>query len=161
MKTDLKNIDNIEILKFNTRFSGTTLIELMIAAVMCSVAILGAMGFQYHTAADARKADAQAIATRTALSILETWRGTGGNSSFNAEVSCPELAFDNSGTGIEGHYVITAASTYYYAVLSHQDSTSTTPKVLNVSIGWRNDYKQAAAVSELIQSVSLTSYINN
>jgi len=155
----MKKTESLIIL--NKRFSGTTLIELTIASVMCWVAIIGAMGFQYHTAADARKADAQANATRIALSILETWRGTGGNSSFNPKLFCSELIFDNSGTGPAGYYGITEEGIYFYASLSDQAATSVTPKKLNVYIGWKNDYKSASISDELANWISLTSYINN
>ena len=58
--------------------SGLTLIEVMLAAVVLMVALIGAMAYRYYAALDARKADIQMTGSRNAMMLLQSWRGNGG-----------------------------------------------------------------------------------
>jgi prepilin-type N-terminal cleavage/methylation domain-containing protein len=58
---------------------GFTLIELMIALAIITIAAVGAMGYQYYAAQQSRIAFAQVTATRTAQLLLEDWQSTGGD----------------------------------------------------------------------------------
>jgi len=58
--------------------SGLTLIEVMLAAAVLMVALIGAMAYRYYAALDARKADIQMTGARNAMMLLQSWRGAGG-----------------------------------------------------------------------------------
>ena len=60
-----------------------TLIEIMVAILILSIAVLGASGFRYYTAMDARKADVQITAARLASHLLNGWKGVGGYSGYS------------------------------------------------------------------------------
>ena len=63
--------------------TAVTLIEIMVAILILSVAVLGASGFRYYAAMDARKADVQMTAARLASLILSGWKGGGGYSGYS------------------------------------------------------------------------------
>ncbi len=63
--------------------TAVTLIEIMVAILILSIAVLGASGFRYYTAMDARKADVQITAARLASLILYGWKGSGGYSGYS------------------------------------------------------------------------------
>jgi prepilin-type N-terminal cleavage/methylation domain-containing protein len=60
-----------------------TLIELMVAMVILIIGVTGAMGYRYHSALNARKADVQITAARIGLSLLQNWKGYGGYSGYS------------------------------------------------------------------------------
>jgi prepilin-type N-terminal cleavage/methylation domain-containing protein len=61
-----------------------TLIELMIAMTIVTIASLGGLSYQYYAAKQSRMAFAQTNATRIAQLLLEDWRSTGGDTvSYN------------------------------------------------------------------------------
>jgi type II secretory pathway pseudopilin PulG len=63
--------------------TAVTLIEVMVAIIIMSVAVLGASGFRYYAAMDARKADVQVTAARLASLLLSGWKGSGGYSGYS------------------------------------------------------------------------------
>ena len=48
-----------------------------------AIAALGSLGYQYQAARQARVANAQITATKTALLLLEDWKSTGGTEKYN------------------------------------------------------------------------------
>lgn len=60
-----------------------TLIEIIIAILILSIAALSTSGFRYYAAMDARKADVQITAARVASLILSGWKGSGGYSGYS------------------------------------------------------------------------------
>ena len=60
-----------------------TLIEIIIAILILSIAALSTSGFRYYSALDTRKADVQLTAARLASLILSTWKGSGGYSGYS------------------------------------------------------------------------------
>ena len=65
------------------KFGGAvTLIEIMVAMVILTIAALGALSYQYHAAGHALIARAQIAATRTAQLLLEDWKSTGGSEEY-------------------------------------------------------------------------------
>jgi prepilin-type N-terminal cleavage/methylation domain-containing protein len=140
--------------------TGFTLIEVMITMVVITIGVTGAMGFRYYCVLDAKKADVQITAARIATLLLEDWKGTGGvaigSLAYNPMVALPEstgLTIDNQGvvgpdahfTKLNSYHVVTNISAssiiHYYVTLS---SAATLPMTLNVSVGWRSDYKTGA-----------------
>jgi len=148
----------------NTR--GVTLVEVMAAVVFMSIAVLGAMGFRYYSASNARRADVKITASRLSLLLLESWKGAGAASSYDpvAEFGS-ELTISTSDTGPAvptgfsalGSYHIVANRANYYATLSYKAATSTEPKTLNVCVAWLGNY-QTGTVSGTDQSIKLTTY---
>lgn len=63
--------------------AGLTLVEVMVAIVVIMIAVIGAMGYQYHSALDARKADVQITAARLGSMLLYDWKGSGGYSGYS------------------------------------------------------------------------------
>jgi len=60
-----------------------TLIEIIIAILILSIATLSSSGFRYYSALNARKADVQLTAARVSSLILTTWKGSGGYSGYS------------------------------------------------------------------------------
>jgi len=76
-------VGKIMIIK-RTKFSrAATLIEVMIAILILSIAAVSASGFRYYAAKDALRADVQITAARLASQILSGWKGSGGYSGFS------------------------------------------------------------------------------
>jgi hypothetical protein len=63
--------------------SAVTLIEVMLAMAILTVAVLGSLSYQYYAAAHARIAHAQITATCTAQLLLEDWMSTGGSKDYD------------------------------------------------------------------------------
>ena len=63
--------------------AGITLIEVMVTIVVISIAVVGAAGYRYHSALNARRANVQITAARIALLMLESWKGQGGYSGYS------------------------------------------------------------------------------
>ena len=60
-----------------------TLIEIITAILILSIAALSTSGFRYYSALNTRKADVQLTAARVASLILSTWKGSGGYSGYS------------------------------------------------------------------------------
>jgi hypothetical protein len=63
--------------------AAATLIEATVAMAVLTIAILGAMSYEFHANKDAQIARAQIAATRTAQLLLEDWKSTGGSDEYN------------------------------------------------------------------------------
>lgn len=62
---------------------GESFIEVMVAAAVLCIVVLGAAGYRWHTALDARKADLHTNAARTALLLSESWAGVSDPNTFD------------------------------------------------------------------------------
>jgi Tfp pilus assembly protein PilV len=153
---------------------GLTLVEVMVAAAILMVALVGAMAYRYYAALDARKADIMMTASRNAIMLLESWQGSGGSDTFDATaMSSTGLVIADSSftlpaapTGFtalasHGKVSITTDNVVYYAVLSSQPTVAgVTPKALNVQMGWRLD-RQAGSLSSGDRVLGFTTYMSN
>lgn len=63
--------------------SAVTLIEVMLAMAILTIAALGALSYQYYAAGHARIAHAQSTGVRTAQLLLEDWKSTGGSDEYD------------------------------------------------------------------------------
>lgn len=148
---------------------GVTIVEIMVAIVVILVAIIGAMGFRYYSALDARKADVKITAGRIGSLLLEGWVGTGGQLTYdpvaeygtdmNISVSATGPAVPTGFTKLDSFQIV-ADRANYYATLSYRDSTPTQAGELNIFVAWLHWY-QAGTVSSSDQSVKFTGYVNN
>lgn len=155
------------------RNSGVTLIEIVVTMVILFIVVLGAMGYRYWCALNARKADVQATGARVGSMLLESWKAAGGlEPSDPLNYYHPEnlvLGFDvvisNSGatgpggfTDTFGNYLVITNRVNYYATLSYQDVAGE-PRLLSVNVAWMPWY-QAWDTSEPYRAVRLTTYAN-
>ena len=62
-----------------------TIVEVMIAAAIVLIAIIGTSANRYGAVLNARRADFHSTAVRTALLLCEGWNGTCGSASFNPD----------------------------------------------------------------------------
>jgi prepilin-type N-terminal cleavage/methylation domain-containing protein len=167
----------------NQRKQGITLVEVMIAMVLLAVAVLGAMGFRYYSATDARKADMYNNAARFSSLLLESWKGIGGLDRFNPietfgnefEITESEIGppVPSGFTGL-ARYRIDFDRRNYYVTLSYKAATATEPRTLNVDTSWLLNHEsmydpslndvytsgtQFREMGDFTQSVKLTGYV--
>jgi hypothetical protein len=154
---------------------GLTLIEVMVAAAVIIVAIIGAMTFRYFCALDARKSSVQTTAGRLGQLLLEGWSGLGGRAvtdpynifnpaSFSTAASELLVVADvgpsvPDGFNSFGSFRVTADGAYYYATLSYQDDAANGLRILNVSVAWPEKYPVGAFSSD-DRAVNFTTKIN-
>ena len=152
--------------------AGMTLVEVMGAILILSVAVIGASAYRYHSALDARKADRKTIATRVALLLCESWRGVEGdetfdpNSYFGSDLAVePVTTHDGPGVptgfGLLGVYKIVVDGLDCRATLSWKEWDITAGlRVLNVIVVWDWDpYRHPlGAYKYATQSYRLTTY---
>ena len=60
-----------------------TLVEIMVAMVVLTIAALGALSYQYYAAEHAQVAKAQTTGTYIAQLLLEDWKSTGGSTEYD------------------------------------------------------------------------------
>ena len=152
----------------NTQKKAFTIIEVMLAIAILLVAVLGTSAFRYSAALNARRADLQTTASRTALLLCESWSGVGGSATFN-----PEAVFvadiniishtgptEPLGFNVLGSYQIVMEGNHYYATLSWIDIAPEL-RALNVIVNWDQADTGTHDVSQADRSYQLTTYIEN
>ncbi|MHC4570926.1 MAG: type IV pilus modification PilV family protein [Planctomycetota bacterium] len=140
------------------KFTGAfTLIEVMLATFILTVALLGASGYRYYATLDAQKADAHIEAARIGLLICESWRGMGGSETYdptahlNSDLSigAPTGGGNDddftvldvatapvpSGYIVLASYKVTLGGDTCYPILSYKD-LGTGLRALNVVVAW-------------------------
>ncbi len=154
------------------RTAGLTLIEIMVSVVIIVVGVLGAAGYRYYCALDARKADIQITTARVGSMLLETWKATGGSSDFDPLTEfASELAITTNNVSLNelsGYnslpcYSINIDGSMYIAMLSYQDDATSGLRLLNVRVAQilQPDEQQSETVIVPKQVISLTTYTVN
>jgi Tfp pilus assembly protein PilV len=172
-----KNNDWTRIMAQKTnRRSGLTLVEMMLAAAILMVALVGSMAYRYYATLDARKADIQMTAARIGITLLEGLIAAGGPTKtplYDPTANFPAAQYATKGIKVEtatftvpdvpdgtwtsfGTYQITSGGVVYYARLS---TKSIPPTEVNVKIGWRAD-RQAGALASTDKVMGLTRYMS-
>ena len=140
--------------KYFKRYKGLTLVEVMISVLILSVAVIGAAGYRYYAALDARKAAVEITAARIALLLCESWRGVKGAETYDptahlgsdlkiAESTQSEFGFDHAlfyPTVSKhfkplGFYRIVSNDVEYSTILLWKD-ISTGLRALDVVVAW-------------------------
>lgn len=129
------------------RSKGFSLVEVMVAILILSVAVIGASGYRYYAALDARKADMQMTAARLALMLCESWRGLKGDENydpanhFGSDLQIVTIE-QYSGTYVApsgfntlGTYRVTLNNLPCQMTMSWRDVASGL-RALNVIVGW-------------------------
>jgi hypothetical protein len=139
------------------RADGFSMVETMISAVVLTVAVVGASGYRYYAALDAKKAVKRAEAARVGLLLCDSWRGVGGDETYDPmahlgtemPLGVPDVndasfeAFDYlsysamapEGFTELGRYKVASSQGDYYPVLSWQDVSSDL-RALSVAVYW-------------------------
>jgi len=132
------------------KFGGAfTLVEVMAAILILSVAMLGASGYRYFAALDERRATIQATAARIGLLLCESWRGVKGDETFDptayfasdltinkiVDPSSLESQYKDPGFTLLGACTVTTNGINYDVLLSWKD-LSTELRALNVVVTW-------------------------
>ena len=153
--------------------SGMTLIEVMIAAVVVIVGVLGAMMYRYHSAVDARKADIQMGAGRVALLIMEGWKGASGAEDFDPSndiglevLNSADISISSGSGGIYPVSLTGGTDCFYHAKLIFDndiDGDGTDDygiRKLDVHVAWRQSALSGTPSADdwASRSVKLSSY---
>jgi hypothetical protein len=149
---------------------GTTLVEVMLAIFILLITVLGASGYRYYAALDARKADLQTTAARIASLLCESWRGASDPNTFDPiqlttgdpnSTLVVETSYDGPAVPADftllGIYKITINGVNYNAVLSWKD-ISQGLRALNVIVAWNPRGSQSELPDK---SFKLTTYTAN
>lgn len=152
--------------------AGFTLVEVILAAVIFLIAVLGTSAFRYNAAWGIRKADSQVTAARTALLLCESWKGLKGSETFDPITYFGSDLPITDGYGgpaaptdftVLGNYVVMLDGIEYYVTLSWKDE-SPGLRALNVIVAWLQR-RQGGYVSEpgydTDKSFELTAYVAN
>jgi type II secretory pathway pseudopilin PulG len=127
--------------------AGMSLVETMCSITVLVVAVTGASAYSYKASQDTRKAQMRMTATRHALLMCESWRGVGGDVTFDPATYfgsdlniSPPLEWNGtqyveSGFTLLGTYEVSSIDFQYGFVLSWQDVNSDL-RALNVVVCW-------------------------
>ncbi len=129
---------------FGRRFPryGVTLIEMVLAVLIVSIIVAGAMNYQYFSTRMAKRANAELTAARTAALLMENWKSIGGDEFFNpVNLNMGFTQVPNS-----DRYHVTADDLPMTIDLSWGDEgvdavAMTTLRRIQVEIRWRSDYR--------------------
>ncbi len=147
------------------RMRGMTLIEVMIAAVVLLIAIIGTSGFRYYSALDARKAEIQLNAAKITQTFCDMWKGIDGDPNFTPEDISdgdmtitaidegPAKVFDN----LLDNYKVNYEGVDYYLTCSYKQE-DTDLKKLNVITAWQHRGEGENGYSDVDKTFSLTTY---
>lgn len=152
--------------------AGFTLVEIMIAIVILTVAVIGTSNFRYYAAADARKAGIHIMAARIGLLLCENWRGVMGDetfdpvTSFSSELTITEDLFVTESEKDEyqlggftflGRYKVVVNNINYYVILLWKD-VSTGLRALNITVAWPPRGEEGAGLTGAEKLFQLTTY---
>jgi prepilin-type N-terminal cleavage/methylation domain-containing protein len=152
------------------RVKGMTLIEIMEALLVLAIAVLGASGYRYYSALDARKADMNATGSRIGMLLCESWRGAAGSETYDpvanlgSELTIAPLALSSQFSAADftslGGYMVVADGINYYAALGYKD-VSPGLRALNVVVGWAQKDQGPSTPGDADKLFKLTTYTAN
>lgn len=145
-----------------------SLVEVMVAILILSVAVIGASAYRYYAALDARKASVRITAARMGVMLCESWRGVSGVETFapTAYFGTDIAITDGEGPAVPegftalGSYEIVSNGVNYYATLSWQD-VGTGLRALNVAVAWPLRDQGASSLANTDRVFELTTYVSN
>lgn len=165
--------------KPSRRVRAYTLVEVMVSAVILSIAVMGTSGYRYYASLDSARASAITNASAIGVLLCENWSGVKGSSTYNPASyfgSSPSISNDttiqftssdpiagpavNAGFTLLGTYKVVAGNYACYAVLSWKDVGSGL-KLLNVIMAWSQRNKTIISESDLDKTFTLTTYTMN
>jgi hypothetical protein len=147
---------------------GFSIVEVVVAAVVIAVAVVGTSGFRYHSALDWRRAVRHTSAARAALLLCESWRGTGGDEDYNpvshlganTNIATGDGPEQPDGYTLLGSYTLSVNGTLCYATLSWKDVTEGL-RALNVAVAWTQRGENGGGYDAADKIFPLTTYAAN
>ena len=154
--------------------SAFSLVEVVLAILILSILVTGALSYHYHSSRNVHKSEVEAVAGRLALLLLEGWKGASDPDTYDpvtqlgAELTIATSPFgpgegvSHSGLGFNllGHYHVLTNDVDYYVTLSWQIENLLEPRLFHVNIVWRDDY-QAGPLLGTEDTFRLTTYAQN
>jgi len=145
-----------------------TILEIMIAIVIFIIAFLGTSAYRYGASLDARRADLQTKATRTALLFCEAWNGVGGAASFKPVAAFSSDITISASVGPDapsdftwlGSYKVSFEGTDYFVTLSWKKPDPDL-KALSVIVNWDASGQNTDNFADAQESYRLTTYVEN
>ena len=150
-------------------FRGSTLVEVMTAALVLMVIFIGVLSYLYFCAINARRADVQTKAGRLGVLLLEGWKTAEGRLDYDVVSQFNRLPlddFDNPGALpdvpalpnlLQGRcYRIDIDGVNYFVKLSYDDAVAL--RMLNAAVAWNRDYDAETLDFSSDRLVSLTKY---
>ena len=135
-------------------FRGFGLVEVVLAILILSMLVTGALGYSYHSAREVSRAERHETACRLAALVLEGWKGSPDPASYNPvaqlseeiEITALPFFFGFWG-GLPGAftldcYKVEMPQTDYYLLLSRRMGVDATPETLHVYVSWQRDRQQ-------------------
>jgi prepilin-type N-terminal cleavage/methylation domain-containing protein len=153
-------------LKSKTAF---TILEMMIAIVILAVAVIGASGYRYYAAIDARRGAMKVTAARIGLLLCENWRGVKGDTTYDpatyfaseltisAQPGFDDTGFKDADFALLGSYLVVADSADYYAILSWKD-VGAGLRALNIVLAWPPSGQAQVSAGDTSRRFLLTTY---
>jgi hypothetical protein len=148
------------------RFAGgMSLIEVMIAVALALTGVVGASGYRYFAAVNAREAAGRRTAARLALTVCEGWRGSDGIAAYDPTAYLsPQLVLQDAfphdisyGSKKLGFYKTILNDTIYYVTCWWSEPYPGL-MALYVRVRWPLGKKGFFEYSETNRSFSLTTY---
>jgi len=144
-----------------------TLIEVIAAILILSIAVLGTSGYRYYAALDARKATMHTTAAGIGLLLCESWRGLSDPNTFapdtyfGSDLAITPIAylpgFEYEGFTPLGGYRVVVDGANYYALLSWKD-VGVGLMALNVVVAWTHQGQVVTSIADIDKSFELTTY---
>ena len=148
----------------NSRLHGFTIVEVMLAMGIVIIVALGTLSFQYQGVKHSRAAEAQIAAARIGQLLLEDWKSSGGDATYDANTL--NLGFTPVSTW---NYTITLDYQTFHIQLaetlapvtsgSNPDTVAgVTLQQLSVTVSWRMDFG-TGTVSSTDPSLTFTTFV--
>ena len=153
--------------KNNQNQNGFTIVEAIVAMLVIAIAVLGTMSLRYQSRLDNRWAEVGMAAARLGLMLAETWRGEGGNETFDVvttfgtdvNIETSEGPAEPSGFTLVGKYHTVLNSIDCYTTLSYKDIYADF-RALNVIVTWEQRSTEVILADETDKAFALTVYAN-
>jgi prepilin-type N-terminal cleavage/methylation domain-containing protein len=154
-------------LRKNSRIRGFTLVEVMISVAIIIIVALGTLSFQYQSVRHSRIAQAQDTAAYLGQLLLEDWKSTFGDSTYDA--TSLGLGFVIPTAPETGDYKITLDNQTYYLQKAQQTVNiannpdlvaGITLEQLSVTVKWKKN-GGTGAISASDPSLTFTTYVRH
>jgi Tfp pilus assembly protein PilV len=122
---------------------GSSLVEVTLALLVFSVMVLGSVHYRYLTVLGVERAREELAAADLAVTLIETWQGSGGDAAFDpATVFAPNLNIalgegdaGPAGYALLGSYDVIVAGRTYQSTLYWKDVVSDL-RELGATVSW-------------------------
>lgn len=147
-----------------------TLVECMVMMLVLIIALVGTLGFRYHSVLNAQHAEDQLLAARAAQVISDSWRAQKGDANFDPTQQSFDthfqiqpnniMAFEpigKPGMVMLGYYLVDIEGRQFQALLAFENAMGVpNARMLHVSLIWQDSrkVKQQFSLSTLSQTNS-------